>query len=109
MRTQRRVFIKRPPAPEYTTHICRTCRFRQTQPGTVHISCRKAFDADANPLAAVLAILGGVGRTPLPGPTSAVNFQPIVYGWPGCGAWPANFDENIIRDCDGYELKEAMA
>ena len=105
MRYQRKVFITRPPPPEYTARICRTCHFRQTQPGDVHISCRKAFNADANPMAAVFAILGGVGRTPLPGPTEVVNFRPTVWGWPGCGAWPANFDENIIRDCAGYEVK----
>ena len=97
--------MKRTPPPEYTTRICSTCQFRQTEPGTVHISCRKTFNADANPMAAVFAILGSVGRTPLPGPTEPINFHPIVMGWPGCGAWPANFDENIVRDCDGYEVK----
>lgn len=88
-------------------HKCGTCKWRRGHPGDCHISCDKAFDAEGNPLAAVLAMLGRVGRTPLPGPTRAVQFRPQMTHWPGCGAWPASFDENIIRACDGWEVKNA--
>ena len=85
--------------------ICNTCKYRTPIPGDCHISCGAAFDAKANPAAAVLAILGSVGRVPLPGPTKRVNFTPQTRHWTGCGKWPANYDESIVTSCEGYVVK----
>ena len=90
---------------EPTERVCQTCKWRRRGIGTAHISCAQAFNADDNPLAGIMSILGGVGRTPLPGPTRSVSFRPVTQSWPRCGAWPANYDENIVCDCDGYEQK----
>ena len=94
------------PYIEPTERVCSTCKYLKGRIGTYHISCSKAFDAENNPMAEILSILGGVDRTPLPGPTTEVDFHPVTQSWPGCGAWPSNFDQNIVRDCEGYEPKE---
>ena len=91
---------------ERTNRICTTCIHRKNNPGDVHITCGKAFNAEENPLAGIFAILGSVGRSTLPGPTREVDFRPKAKYWPGCGSWPANYDENIILDCAGYEKEE---
>lgn len=28
--------------------------------------------------------------------------RPRLMRWPGCGTWPLNFDQNIIKSCDGF-------
>ena len=88
-----------------TERICRSCEWRRERAGDVHIFCARAFDGDTDSWADLMAILGGVGRVPLPGPTKIVDFKPSMKYWPGCGRWPSNFDENIIQDCDGYTAK----
>jgi len=85
---------------------CGNCKWRRSIPGDCHISCGKAFDTTGNPLAAVLMLLGGVGRTPLPGPTEPVDFGVKMKSWPGCGQWPACFDESIIIECEGWEEED---
>lgn len=84
---------------------CRTCKYREELPGDAHIACAKAFDA-SKPLAAISQILGSVGRVPLPDGNTPVNFRPELKRWPGCGAWPACFDENIVVSCAGYEAHD---
>ena len=82
---------------------CFKCIHRGSVPGDVHIYCKAAFDPNANPFAGVLAILGSVGRVPLPGPTKEVGFTPERKVWPGSGSWPANFDALTVTSCQGFE------
>ena len=85
---------------------CNGCKHRTGIPGDAHISCGRAFNAANNPLAGVLAILGGVGRANPPGPTEEINFRPVTTSWPGGGSWPSSFDENIVASCEGHAVKE---
>ena len=84
---------------------CGTCKHREEIPGNAHVSCAKAFDG-TNPLAIVLQIFGSVGRTPLAEANKPVDFLPTLKRFPGCGAWPACFNENIVVSCAGYEPRE---
>lgn len=83
--------------------ICGRCRHRTPIPGDCHISCGAAFSAEDNPLAGVIALFASVGRGTYPETTKAVSFHPVIVRWPGSGAWPAAFDEGIVRECSGYE------
>jgi hypothetical protein len=61
---------------------CFNCAYMHTLPGTVHIQCRTLPAGEA----AIVAAKGGwpnKSRKP----------------WPKCGAWPLNFDANVILDC----------
>ncbi len=80
---------------------CWKCPHKGTIPGNVHIFCKLAFGSSDNPLAGVFQILGSVGRTPLPGANKEHDVKPEFRPrlWPGCGAWPACYDSNIVIGC----------
>lgn len=91
---------------DWTQRVCYSCRHFGARAGDCHIYCKAVFKPDDNPLQEVLAVLGGVGRTPFPSATEGRTFQPKKTSWPGCGSWPSNYDPNIIQDCPNHAVKE---
>ena len=91
---------------------CYTCKHRGNVPGSAHSSCRHPETNAAldDPLASIMAIFAGVGRT---GPQISAaalalgieaNAHGIRNGWFN---WPWNFDPVWLESCDGFEEKEA--
>lgn len=89
---------------------CTRCIYRKEIPGNAHIRCAhpEVLAEPVNKLAELSAMLGG-GRA-LPFPTKAadkLNITAHIHGVRnGWFAWPYDFDDTWLRNCDGFSAKE---
>lgn len=86
---------------------CYACVYRGEVPGSAHSSCNHpAFQAVRdNPMAALMAIFGSVGRVP---PQQIVSDECRVVGNPhgirrGWFNHPLNFDPVWLQSCTGFK------
>ncbi len=90
---------------------CNECLHHGTVPGSAHLKCvhPKTADSSADPLAEMMAIFAGVGRS---GPSAdmvmassmgvTINHHGFRHGWAN---WPWNFDPIWIETCDCFEKR----
>lgn len=88
---------------------CYKCEYRGNIPGDAHSCCNHPKNKEIleNPLAKIMAILGGVGRvSPIKHETGLKvvgNPHGIRNGWFN---WPLNFDPSWLEECNGFKEKE---
>ena len=88
---------------------CRKCKHRGTVPGSAHSSCQHPSNEDEleNPMYALLAIFGSVGRAPPVLADTGLNVKGDPHGIrAGWFNWPWNFDPVWLLSCDGFEPRE---
>ena len=88
---------------------CYKCQYRRSLVGDAHSKCVHPANGGAldNPMAQMLAIFAGVGRTDPINADTGLNIvgnpHGIKHGWFN---WPFNFDPRWLENCDGYTERE---